>query len=89
VKIRKYGTLLEEEGGVYNALGVASNTTRPTVCGPANVAKEVPETLSKSNNILVHAIATFFSPCGNSLPAGSLFIEVGPTVLKVANDVIG
>jgi hypothetical protein len=29
------------------------------VCGPVNVANDVLEMLSKCNNVLVHAIATF------------------------------
>ena len=76
------------DGRVYNALDVASYTTRAYVCGLVNVANDVLEMLSKCNNILVHAIAIFFVLIGNLLWDGSQYIVVGPTLTKLANSMI-
>jgi hypothetical protein len=76
---------LLEEGGVYNALDVASYTTRAALSSPVNVANDMLETLSKCNNVLVHAIATFFIVTGISLCACSQYTKVGPSKSKLAN----
>jgi hypothetical protein len=73
---------------VYNTLDVASYTTRAYVCGPVNIANNVLKTLSKCNNVLVHAIAMFFDLIGNEWE-GSQRIVVGPTLAELATSMIG